>query len=105
MEQRVKSGSDARVRSLSYERYPLSPAPDTLGALVVLLLTSSLTSLEEAKANASFSVYIPDNSPEVNIPIPNGVTGRVVRVQLEGTGYLSISELHLYELPFLPLSK
>ena len=50
-------------------------------------------------------MYLPDNEPEVNIPIAGGVTGRVIRVQLEGTGYLSISELQAYELSFLPLSK
>lgn len=67
--------------------------------------THRLESLEQAKANASYSVYVPDNEPEVNIPIAGGVTGRVIRVQLEGTGYLSISELQAYELSFLPLSK
>ncbi|CAM9210897.1 unnamed protein product [Ectocarpus sp. 13 AM-2016] len=64
-----------------------------------------LESLEEAKAAASYSVYLPDNEPEVNIPIPGGIVGRVIRVQLEGTGYLSISELQAYELSFLPFSK
>lgn len=64
-----------------------------------------LESLEQAKAVASYSVYLPDNEPEVNIPIPEGVEGRVIRVQLEGTGYLSIAELQAYELTFLPLSK
>ena len=63
-----------------------------------------MESLEEAKANASYSVYVPDNDPEVNIPIPGGVTSRIIRVQLEGMGYLSISELQAYELSFLPLS-
>lgn len=63
-----------------------------------------MESLEEAKANASYSVYVPDNEPEVNIPIAGRVTSRVIRVQLEGTGYLSISELQAYELAFLPLS-
>lgn len=67
--------------------------------------TTRLGSLEQAKANASYSVYVPDNDPEVNIPIAGGVEGRVIRVQLEGTGYLSISELQAYELSFLPLSK
>lgn len=64
-----------------------------------------MESLEEAKAAASYSVYLPDDAPEVNIPIPGGIDGRVIRVQLEGTGYLSISELQAYELSFLPLSK
>lgn len=64
-----------------------------------------LESLEQAKAAASYSVYLPDNKPEVNIPIPGSVVGRVIRVQLEGTGYLSISELQAYELSFLPFSK
>lgn len=68
--------------------------------------THRLESLEQAKTAASYSVYLPDNEPEVNIPIPGGVVdGRVVRVQLEGTGYLSISELQAYELSFLPFSK
>lgn len=66
---------------------------------------SRLESLEQAKAAASYSVYLPDNKPEVNIPIPGSVVGRVIRVQLEGTGYLSISELQAYELSFLPFSK
>lgn len=64
-----------------------------------------LDTLAQAKANASYSVYLPNNEPEVNIPIVGGVTGRVIRVQLAGTGYLSISELQAYELSFLPLSK
>ena len=64
-----------------------------------------LESLEQARGNASYSVYVPDNAPEVNIPIAGGVAGRVIRVQLEGAGYLSISELQAYELSFLPLSK
>lgn len=63
-----------------------------------------MESLEEAKANASYSVYLPDNDPEVNIPIAGGVTSRIIRVQLEGVGHLSISELQAYELSFLPLS-
>lgn len=67
--------------------------------------TPRLDSLEQAKANASYIVYVPDNGPEVNIPIAAGVTGRVIRVQLEGMGYLSISELQAYELSFLPLSR
>lgn len=64
-----------------------------------------MESLEEAKEAASYSAYLPDNKLEVNLPIPGGVTGRVIRVQLEGTGYLSISELQAYELSFLPFSK
>lgn len=67
--------------------------------------TTRLDSLEQAKANASYIVYVPNNDPEVNIPITAGVAGRVIRVQLEGTGYLSISELQAYELSFIPLSK
>ncbi|CAM9188184.1 unnamed protein product, partial [Discosporangium mesarthrocarpum] len=62
-------------------------------------------SLEEAKGNASYVTYLSRNDDEINVLMPDGTVGQVLRVQLEGDGYLSISEIELYELQFPPLSR
>ncbi|CAM9190144.1 unnamed protein product [Choristocarpus tenellus] len=64
----------------------------------------SSMSLEEAKGNAIFTRHLAHNDEEINLHMPDGLVGQVVRIQLESTGYLSLSEVQLYELQFPTLS-
>jgi len=78
---------------------------------------SNTHSLETAKAAALWKVRLTDTYSEVRADTiyakkrqvsvtlpPGGLLGRFIRYQLEGTGYLSLAEVQVYELRNRPLS-
>ncbi|CAM9279635.1 unnamed protein product [Chrysoparadoxa australica] len=57
--------------------------------------------LDEAKGASVWKIYLGRDSPiESSYNLPTGTNGQVLRLQLEGEGYLSFAELQVYEMQF-----